>query len=236
MNRKLTASAMIPVYLAVSAVILILTAMGNRTVTVMAMSAPVPDRRCIIIDPGHGDPDGGAVSCTGVFESSINLQISRRLCDLFRFLGYETMMTRETDSSVYTQGNTIGEKKISDLKERARLINATGNTILLSIHQNHYTDSRYGGAQMFWADTEGSRELAESLQRSFVTHLNPGSNRAAKKCQGIWLMDHVECPAVLVECGFLSNPAEEAKLRQPVYQQKICCVIVCSVSKHLSNT
>lgn len=236
MMRKLTAGAMIPVYLAVCAAILILTAMGNRAVTVIATSAPAPDRHCIIIDAGHGDPDGGAVSCTGVFESSINLQISRKLSDLLRFMGYDTRMTRETDSSVYTQGNTIGEKKVSDLKERVRLVGEQENAILLSIHQNHYTDSRYGGAQMFWADTDGSRELAEALQKAFVTHLNPGSNRAAKKCQGIWLMEHVNCPGVLVECGFLSNPAEEAKLRDEAYQQKICCVIVCSLSEYFSNT
>ena len=236
MKKKLTAAAMIPVYLAVCAAILVLTAAGSKTVTVMAMSAPVPDRHCIIIDAGHGDPDGGAVSCTGVFESSINLQISKRLCDLFRLLGYGTLMTRETDASVYTQGNTIGEKKVSDLKERARIVNGTENAILLSIHQNHYTDSRYGGAQMFWANTDSSRELAESLQNTFVSHLNPGSNRAAKQSQGIWLMEHVECPAVLVECGFLSNPTEEARLRDTAYQQKICCVIVSALSEFLSNT
>ena len=102
------------------------------------------------------------------------------------------MMTRETDSSVYTQGDTIGEKKVSDLKERLRMVNDADQAILMSIHQNHYTDSRYSGAQMFWANTEGSRELAETLQRSIVTHLNPGSNRAAKKCQGIWLMEQVK--------------------------------------------
>ena len=236
MKRKLTAAGMVPVYLAVCATILLVTALGDRAVTVMAESAPIVGRHCIIIDAGHGDPDGGAVSCTGVFESGINLQISNRLRDLFRLLGYETVMTRETDSSVYTQGNTIGEKKVSDLKERARMVNAAENAILLSIHQNHYTDSRYSGAQMFWAETADSRELAEALQKSFVTHLNPGSNRSAKKCQGIWLMEHVDCPAVLVECGFLSNPAEEAKLRESIYQQKICCVIVCTLSEFLSNT
>ena len=236
MKRKLTVAGMVPIYLAVCAVILLLTSMGNRAVTVMAKSAPIVGRHRIIIDAGHGDPDGGAVSCTGVLESGINLEISKRLRDLFHFLGYDTVMTRETESSVYTQGSTIGEKKVSDLKERARLVNATENAILLSIHQNHYSDSRYSGAQMFWAKTNGSRELAELLQASFVSHLNPGSNRAAKKSQGIWLMEHVKCPAVLVECGFLSNPAEEATLRNPAYQQKICCVIVCTLSEHLSNT
>ena len=236
MKRPLRAAAMIPVYFAVSAAILILAAFGNQTVTVIAMTEPIPNRTCIIIDAGHGDPDGGAVSCTGAFESGINLRISQRLNDLLHLLGYDTVMTRESESSVYTQGDTIGEKKVSDLKERARLINAVENGIVLSIHQNHYTESRYSGAQMFWADTDGSRELAETLQSAFVSHLNPGSNRAAKKCQGIWLMEHIECPAVLVECGFLSNPEEEARLRDDGYQKKICCVIVCSLSQYLSNT
>ena len=236
MKTKLTAAAMAPVYLVVCALILFLTAAGDRAVTVMAEAAPVDGRVCIIIDAGHGDPDGGAVSCTGVYESGINLQISQRLQDLLRLLGYETMMTRTTDSSVYTHGDTIGEKKVSDLKERARMVDAQENAVLLSIHQNHYSDGRYSGAQMFWANTDGSRELAEALQKAFVTHLNPGSSRAAKKCQGIYLMEHVQCPAVLVECGFLSNPAEEAKLRDDAYQKKICCVIVCSLSNYLSNT
>lgn len=235
MKRKLTA-AMVPAYLAVFALILMLTFAGDRAVTVMAQSAPVRGRRCIIIDAGHGDPDGGAVSCTGVYESGINLQISRRLQDLFHLLGYDTVMTRTTDASVYTQGNTIGEKKVSDLKERVRMVNAVENGLLLSIHQNHYSDGRYSGGQMFWAPTDGSRELAESLQSAFVTHLNPGSNRAAKKCQGIYLMEHVQCSGVLVECGFLSNPAEESKLRDGEYQKRICCVIVSTLSKFLSNT
>lgn len=235
MKTKLTA-AMVPVYLIVCAAMLLATAAGNRAVTVMAESAPIEGRLCIIIDAGHGDPDGGAVSCTGVFESGINLEISRRLEDLLRLLGYDTLMTRITESSVYTSGDTIGEKKVSDLKERARMVNAVENGVLLSIHQNHYTDSRYSGAQMFWANTQGSKELAETLQGAFAAHLNPGSNRAAKKCQGIWLMEHVDCPAVLVECGFLSNTAEEAKLRDSEYQKRICCVIVSALSEFISNT
>ena len=236
MKNKLTVAAMAPVYLAVCAILLLLTAAANRSVTVMAESAPIENRLCVIIDAGHGDPDGGAVSCTGVYESGINLQISQRLRDLLHLLGYGTVMTRTTDSSIYTQGNTIGEKKISDLKERVRIANETENGILLSIHQNHYSDSRYSGAQMFWADTEGSRALAEALQKSFTVHLNPGSTRQAKKCQGIYLMEHVRCPAVLVECGFLSNPAEEANLQEDDYQKKICCVIVSALHDYLTNT
>lgn len=236
MKNKLTVSVLVPIYLSVCAVILLLAMAGNRAVTVMAQFAPVEDRLCIIIDAGHGDPDGGAVSCTGVFESGINLQISQRLQDLLHLLGYDTMMTRSTASSVYIQGDTIGAKKVSDLKERVRMVNSVEDGILLSIHQNHYSDSRYSGAQMFWANTNGSKPLAEALQSAFVTHLNPGSNRAAKKCQGIYLMEHVKCPAVLVECGFLSNPAEEARLRDEEYQKKICCTIASALSNYLANT
>ena len=236
MKRKLTAAAMIPVYLTVCIGFLLIAAICNRTVTTMAEVAPVENGLCIVIDPGHGDPDGGAISCTGVYESGINLEISKRLQDLFRLLGYKVKLTRETDASIYTQGNTIGEKKASDLKERARIVNAKERAILLSIHQNHYSDGRYGGAQMFWASTQGSQELAEALQDAFVTHLNPGSNREAKRSQGIWLMEHLEHPGVLVECGFLSNPAEEAKLRDGEYQKRICCVIAATVSKSFTNT
>lgn len=235
MKPRLTVAAMIPIYLAVCSIFFLLTAAGSRAVTVMTENAPVTERVCIIIDAGHGDPDGGAVSCTGVLESVINLQISQRLQDLLHLLGYETMMTRTTSSSVYTQGDTIGEKKVSDLKERVRMVDSVEDGILLSIHQNHYSDSRYGNAQMFWANTPGSQELAKCLQNAFVSHLNPGSNRAAKKCQGIYLMEHVKCPAVLVECGFLSNPAEEAKLRQAEYQKRICCVIATALYDFFTN-
>jgi N-acetylmuramoyl-L-alanine amidase len=229
MNRKLTPGAMIPVYLAVCAAILALTSVGNRAVTVIAMSAPLPDRHSIIIDAGHGDPDGGAVSCTGVFESCINLQISRRLCDLFRFLGYDTQLTRETDSSVYTQGNTIGEKKISDLKERVRIVNETENAILISIHQNTFSDSRYGGAQVFYGPKGESKQLANLLQSTLVQTINTGSNRKSKPADGVYLMEHIEKTGVLIECGFLSNPEECSQLCDDSYQRKIAYMIYLSL-------
>ena len=223
-------------YAAVLSLALLLSIWGDRAVTAMNESMPLRERRCLIIDPGHGLPDGGAVSCTGAYESVINLDISRRLNDLLRLLGHDTRMLRMDEHSVYTEGETIGQKKVSDLKHRVATVNETENAILLSIHQNHYTDSRFSGAQMFYASTEGSRELAEILQQAFVTHLNPGSNRQIKKCQGIYLMEHVNTTAVLVECGFLSNPQEEAKLRDGEYQKRISCVIASAVSNYLANT
>lgn len=224
------------IYTLVLGSMIIVTWWGDRAVTAMSENAPAEESVCILIDAGHGNPDGGAVSCTGVHESVMNLEIAQRLNDLLRLLGYNTKMLRTTSDSVYTEGETIGQKKVSDLKERVRMVNETDNAILLSIHQNHYTDSRYSGAQMFYANTEGSEALAKALQSAFVTHLNPGSNRQAKKCQGIYLMEHVKRTAVLVECGFLSNPEEEARLRDDTYQKNICCVIAATVSNYLANT
>ena len=208
---------------------------GNHAITVMIQSSQKPNRRTIVIDAGHGGEDGGATSCTGVLESNINLEIALRLNDLMHFLGYDTVMIRTTDTAIHTSGNTIAARKASDLKARVRLTNETANGLLISIHQNYFTDERYSGAQVFYPATAGSEELGKLLQRDIVTVLNPGSNRMAKRASGIYLMEHIECTGVLIECGFLSNREEEAKLRSPNYQKKLCSVIASSVSRYLLN-
>ena len=209
---------------------------GSRAVTVIAESRPIEREHCIVIDPGHGGEDGGATSCTGLVESTYNLDISLRLNDLLHLLGHDTQMTRTTDISIYTKGGTIAQKKASDLKERVRIVNETENALLISIHQNNFSDSRYSGAQVFYAGTEGSAALAKQLQSALVAALNPGSSRKSKIGDGIYLMEHIDCPGVLIECGFLSNAAEEARLRNAEYQKKLCCVIAATVSEYLSNT
>ena len=216
--------------------ILLLTQWGSRAVTVIAENTPIAQEHCIIIDPGHGGEDGGATSCTGKLESAYNLEISLRLNDLFHLLGYDTKITRTTDTSIYTKGETIAQKKVSDLKERVRIVNEAENALLLSIHQNNFSDSRYSGAQVFYSETDGSELLARQLQNNFVSTLNPGSNRKGKKSGGLYLMDHINCTGVLIECGFLSNVEEEARLRNGDYQKKLCCVIAATVSEYLSNT
>lgn len=216
--------------------VLIFAEFGSRAVTVIAENSPIHRKNCIIIDPGHGGVDGGATSCTGILESTYNLDISLRLNDLFHLLGYDTKMIRTTDTSVYTKGETIAQKKVSDLKERVRIVNETENGLLISVHQNIFSDSRYSGAQVFYRETEESEELAKQLQAAFKKTINPASNRMCKKSDGIYLMEKIEKPGVLIECGFLSNAEEEAKLRNPEYQKKLCCVIAASVSTFLSNT
>ena len=222
---------LIPVYSLVLLAFLVSGILGSQVATVLSENSPIDNRHCFIIDAGHGGVDGGAVSCTGAYESHINLQIALKLNDLMHLLGMETEMIRTEDISVYTSGESIAAKKASDLKERVRIVNEYENATLLSIHQNHYSDSFYSGAQIFYPKTIGSEALARALQKQFVSSLNPGSKRQAKKAEGLYLMKNIEKPGVLIECGFLSNYEEEAKLRSEYYQKRICCVIasVCSV-------
>lgn len=221
------------VYLLVVSVFLGAAYLGSEAVTVISQEIPLERSHTIIVDAGHGGEDGGAVSCTGAKESAINLDISLKLNDLLRLLGYRTRMIRTTDVSVYTAGTTLAQKKVSDLRERVRIVKETEDAILVSIHQNTFSDPRYSGAQIFHNGASESAALANALQESFCGLLNPGSKRAVKEAEGVYLMENVSGNAVLVECGFLSNPAEEAKLRQPEYQQKIAAVIACTLGNFL---
>ena len=236
MRRKIQYRSLLPVYLLLLAGFLLLAVGGSRAVTVLSVNAPVTDRKTVVIDAGHGGMDGGATSCTGVLESKFNLEIALKLNDLMHLLGINTVMIREADCSVHTQGETIAQKKVSDLKERVRIVNSTEDCMLVSIHQNHFPDARYSGAQVFYAPTEGSKDLASVLQVNLVKTVNPNSNRQIKKADGIYLMQHIDCPGILVECGFLSNPQEEYLLRNTAYQQKLSSIIACTVSTWLFGT
>lgn len=233
MNKPVRYLSLLPVYLVILAIFLGLAVGGSRAVTVLSENAPVLNRKTVVIDAGHGGPDGGATSCTGILESQFNLEIALRLRDLMEILGIQTVMIRETDCSVYTQGTTIAQKKVSDLKERVRIVNSTENATLVSIHQNLFTDAKYSGAQVFYAKTEGSQELAKNLQKAFIQSINPDSHRQAKKADGIYLMQNINCTGILIECGFLSNPKEEYLLRSDSYQKKLCSVIATTLSDHL---
>jgi len=232
-NKKLTLPA---VYVLTVGILVLAILWGSRAVTVISESLPLARSHCIIIDPGHGGIDGGATSCSGKLESQFNLEIALRLNDLMHLLGYDTGMIRTTDISVYTKGDTIAQKKISDLKERARIVNETENALLISIHQNTYPDARYSGAQVFYSRKEDSVTLAKQLQAAFTAVLNKGSKRQCKPAEGVYLMEHIDCTGVLIECGFLSNQQEEALLRDASYQKKLCCVIASTLSIYLSNT
>ena len=191
-------------------------------------TAVLPAEPVIVIDAGHGGEDGGAVAADGTVESAINLAIAQDLDALLRFLGYETRMTRTEDTAIYSAGaGTLREKKASDLKNRVAMVNGTPDAILLSIHQNSLPSSRrVHGAQAFYARTESSESFAGSIQAALNTAVNSGNEKVEKAMDsGVYLMKHVNCPAVLVECGFLSNEAETVMLRQESYQRRLAVTI-----------
>lgn len=226
----------LPFYLLVAILVIGSARLGSAAVTTAVRNGPVSREHTVVIDAGHGGVDGGATSCSGILEKELNLEIALRLNDLMKLLGYETKMIRETDISVYTEGQTIAAKKVSDLKERVRIANSTKNAILVSIHQNTYPSSRYSGAQVFYGAGQGSQALGQQLQSAFVSAVNPGSRRQCKKADGVYLMQNITCTGVLIECGFLSNPEEEAKLRSKEYQQQISAVMASVLSRFLAST
>lgn len=235
MNRKKQWGSTILFYAIVVSMFLFGTLLGNQAVETVAEMIPMERLHRIVIDAGHGGEDGGAISCTGKSESGYNLQIALRLNDLLQLLGYDTVMVRTTDTSVYTSGQTISQKKVSDLKQRVRIVDRTYNALLLSIHQNTFPEEKYSGAQVFYGGAQGSEELAKELQQELVSSLNPGSSRKAKRGKGIYLLDKTSAPGVLIECGFLSNRQEEEKLRSPEYQKKLCCVISAAAARFLAS-
>lgn len=191
------------------------------------------EQSIIVIDAGHGGEDGGAVSVTGQKESELNLEIALRLRDLLGFLGVQTRMIRTEDVSVYTEGETIAQKKVSDIRQRVRLVEETPGALLVSIHQNHFSEAKYRGAQVFYA--KGSEGLAETMQAAIASYVDPNNHRQCKAIQDVYLFEHITCEAVLVECGFLSNPAEELLLRDEQYQKKLAVAIGCCLVDYLED-
>ena len=224
---------MVPFYLLTVIAFLGVANWFSQARTASVQTDPVQRLHTVIVDAGHGGIDGGATSCTGVLESKINLEIALCLNDLLTLLGHDTQMVRTTDTSVYTEGKTIAAQKVSDLKERVRIVKETENAILISIHQNTFSDSRYGGAQVFYGAGEGSNTLAGRLQTLFTQTVNKGSNRKSKPASGVYLLENIDKPGILIECGFLSNPKEEALLRSKEYQQQLCMVIASALSDFL---
>lgn len=181
----------------------------------------------LILDAGHGGEDGGASTAAGEKESDINLAIVHKTRALMVFLGVEPKLTREEDISLHSAGaETIRQKKVSDLKNRVMFIEETSNAILISVHQNHFTDPRYSGAQVFFNRGEDNRRWGETAQKVLCQVLDQGAGRKAKPVpEGIYLFEHVSCPAILVECGFLSNGEEAALLGTDAYQRKVAVAL-----------
>ena len=222
-----------------AAVLLVLIAVCSRYESLRSQPVLAADQTpCrIVIDPGHGGADGGATGVAGTRESDLNLAVSLRLQALLRLFGHEPVMVRTTDTAVYSAGaGTISEKKVSDIHNRVRLVNDTPGALLVSIHQNFFTQGKYSGAQVFYADDAYSRELAQQMQAQLRASLDPGNRREAKGAAGtVYLMNHIQTPGILVECGFLSNAAEEARLNTPAYQTRLAMTMAAVLLQNLED-
>ena len=182
----------------------------------------------VVIDPGHGGEDGGAVSPGGVQESHINLAVSKQLRDLLCFAGIPTVMTREEDVTICDEGlGTIRARKASYIRNRVAIVNGTENAVHLSIHKNSQPSSTVThGAQVFWNQQEGAKELAEAIQTSLNGAINVGNEKHTKQIPPtVYLMKHVTVPAVLVECGFLTNQEETRRLQDETHQRTLAISI-----------
>lgn len=205
-----------------------------QSVSVLRPSSLDESTMRIVVDAGHGGEDGGATSISGVSESTINLEIALRLRDLLAFVGAEPVMIRRTDTAVYSgECTTISQKKVSDLKNRVKMVEHNNPRLLVSIHQNYFEQAKYRGAQVFYAKTAGSQQLAERIQQTIRNCVDTANHRQVKRAQSVYLMEHVSCTAVLVECGFLSNIEEDRLLQTESYQKKITVAICGALTDYL---
>ena len=179
-----------------------------------------------VLDAGHGGEDMGTTSASGLLESHINLEITKRTELLMRFFGVEPVMTRTEDVSLHDPGTEEKNKrKQSDFDNRLRIVGRTKNPFLISIHQNYYEDPAVSGGQAFYGKAKNSRPLADTIQ-SLLLIIDPNNRRTvAPISELLYLFKKNTAPAVLVECGFLSCPEEAARLASGTYQQKIAAVI-----------
>lgn len=191
-------------------------------------------RPSVIVDAGHGGIDGGGVSINGVPEKGINLSISLALSDMLTLFGYDVTLTRTEDVMICDEGTEgLRAQKLSDMENRLEMFN-TSDSVCVSIHQNRYTDEQYSGAQMFYyRENAGSAQLAEALRARICANLQPENERETKPVDDeLYLLCNCENPAVMAECGFISNAAEAALLESDEYQLQMAFSIMCGINDY----
>ncbi len=200
-------------------------------------SAGVTDRPVIVLDAGHGGLDSGAVGKSGTLEKDVNLSVVKHLQQLLELSGFHTVLTRSEDISIYDPGvEGIRNQKLSDMDNRLELIQSYPDSVFLCIHQNNYTDPKYFGGQMFYNNNNpDNRTLAQIMQARFA-QLQPGNDREIKLSgDELFLLKSNKNPSLMIECGFLSNPEEEAKLATKEYQQQLAFTIYSGLLEYLDT-
>ena len=191
----------------------------------------------LVIDPGHGGIDGGALAADGTKESDINLAIGLKLRALAEFYGQDNAMTRQDDS---TKSGTESYSEHDDLVNRAEMVNSATNPVLISIHQNCYPTGQPSGPQVIYSTSGSSESLGVLTHQNLISQLYPGNRRVAEPASSkLYVLNHVSCPAILVECGFMSNLTDMGKLSDGSYQTALSTVLMASFLQYktgMANT
>lgn len=194
--------------------------------------------KTVILDAGHGAPDGGAAAEDGTLEKDLNLKITQYLQGFLEQSGTAVLMTRADDNGIFDEGiKNIKQKKRSDIKNREKLMNGESADIFVSIHINKFSEKKYSGPQVFYsANNEKSKVLAELIQSRMNELLLPQKKRETKKAENnIYLLKKAKLPAVLIECGFISNPSELEKLKSEEYQKSVAWAIYGGICDYFSE-
>lgn len=192
------------------------------------------ERPVVVIDSGHGGNDPGKVGVDGSLEKDINLEIAKKLKTYLELADVEVVMTREEDVGLYDESDS--QKKMADMRKRCERINGSGADLVVSIHQNSYHEEYVSGGQVFYyKDSEKGKQLAEILQKRFTYVLGDENRRLAKANGNYYLLLHVKCPIVIVECGFLSNWKEAALLNDGDYQDRLAWAIHMGILEYLNQ-
>lgn len=191
----------------------------------------------IVIDAGHGGEDSGTVGVNGILEKDVNLDIARLVGAYLEEGGYSVVYTRTDDRLLYKpEENIKGIRKISDLKNRVEIAEKYPDAVFISLHVNSYGDRKYSGLQVYYsANAEDSRILADNIQSEVKNTLQQENNRKIKPGDKIYVLKNLSTPAVLIECGFLSNPEECEKLSEKEYQKRLSFSIVCGIIKYMEE-
>jgi N-acetylmuramoyl-L-alanine amidase len=203
---------------------------------VLATPTQMDSIRIILIDPGHGGIDGGAISKRGTVEKHINLNISLKMREKLEGLGYQVTMTREEDKGLYSERRNIYKMKEEDLNNRCNMKRNSNCDLFISIHQNYFVDSSCYGPQVWYSKNEESSTFAHIIHKNFKNDLghDERSEKAANNNYKI-LRCYTNIPSVIVECGFLTNPREEGMLKTEVYQDKIASSLVKSIKEYYDS-
>lgn len=191
-------------------------------------------KNLVILDAGHGGEDSGAIGVNGIYEKDINLQITFEIGSILSERGFAVLYTRTDDALLYTEDENIkGLRKISDLKNRCKIAAEYPEAMFISIHMNSYPNSKYSGLQVYYSEeNEYSRVLASSIQSCVKNELQASNNRAVKAGRDMYILENINNPGVLIECGFLTNPNECTKLSQKEYQKQLSLAIVCGIIEY----